>query len=1274
MSRTCSAFALSIISLLAAIPVITLASAETPDLDRPWEVLDSYTSTIFMDPGEVRSFRFDPDLGKMVPDQTEDQLPPAAVQALDEVPEWTRTDLERAFFSIGRSRAATYAQLILNCPDDRYLDELAFSISHTPPEVLERSSVYPDVFMENVEALYLSDQHIDYADIVDLSGSSTLRYWVNESDTRNPYHLPPDIYYWYVVHPKITDEDPTYISPGTGQPSSGGEFWRDHLFNHADSSYPPDTATSTVLYPKNATPPLLREVLSGVDTVWNGESYHSPAGYLNNGTGNRRPFDYRDHAIEKISNWVGKTLPLNVREEGERIGRNPERSVQPVRISRNHYGNCGELQDLTIAAARACLIPARGVLNTGEDHVWIEFWERGWHQWDNYWSDGGSVIDDFGNYDADFPGSWGKELSTVFSWRGDDHVQMVTGNYSDTATFRARVLDPSGRPVDGATVMLATESYYDPDYLTISTWGHTDTNGEMVFDIGDSRNFWGHSSSSLGNDPPDSGGNIQVTQVVSGSQIGASYAHNFRMPDNIGRPAASRITGGLDDGEYLIRIDFEVDRAYLHGKNLITENTFTMGSDTGGVLDLYLTDGENHMKCMSGSDFSAYEINESVSSGTLISYLTGEEHFILSNMGCLNTEKLVNFNVTIYSLPVVLLSSPDDGARITHTDEVEFTGGAHSNIGLEKVEWRIDGGKWLKATDVSGDWTRFSFTLNTTPLSEGEHNIEVRAVTDEGKSVRNGISILVEDHIPPEVAITAPRDDEVLVQGEPMAVWGPCSDDYTIEELTISLDGGTPEDITSSIVDGNWSWSLDTLDLVIGDHDILVTAWDPSGHSDDFSVSFYLTEIVPPVVTIMSPENNTLFRSGDPLEFEGEASDNVELISLDMYMDGERAARISVPDRGRRWSLELNSATMPEGEHEVEVRAEDSEGNRNSSHLGIIIDGTPPGVEITSPASDLLLAPRGTFIVTASVQDRYGLNDVRLVLDGKRTVVGQLNDGRWEMGVDLSTLSPGKHEYHVEAEDSVGLSTKAFGSFTIDDEAPTIYSYVTDGEEFTAGDTVYINGSVSERYGVSSLIISAGAESWNLTEALNGGFFSLEWDTTGILAGNYTFEIRAVDLVGNEGAILFTVSFTEKVPNGGGTGDGNVTPAEKEEGGIDPILLVLLIGLVLLLLVVVAIMLILVRRRNQTQAVLPPQGFRGFQGPYPAMQGAPPGQVHPGLPDAPAGTQAVTPAVERSAPPGTGPGMKTATADGENPALPAASVGMQGLSQAQVPRTGERFG
>jgi len=292
--------------------------------------------------------------------------------------------------------ADTYARLIIDA-NEQYADEIGFSIAHTPTSILKRDDVYPEVFRENAELIYMIDPELDYVDLVERSSPegryTTTIYWVNESVEdesgrendggsregnegedregedregevkfeRKKYELPRDIYYWYIVHPKITDEIPTYIKPETGNPArpeDGGRFWREYLFYHADAEYPQDPGGG-VCYPKDEPPPLLKEKLKGVKILWNCTAHRSPKGYDDDGHNNGRPWDYGDHAMERVSNWVQKTICLRASEDDD-----GSRPIQPVRIAYEHNGNCGELQDLSTAGGRTALIPPQGVGRT----------------------------------------------------------------------------------------------------------------------------------------------------------------------------------------------------------------------------------------------------------------------------------------------------------------------------------------------------------------------------------------------------------------------------------------------------------------------------------------------------------------------------------------------------------------------------------------------------------------------------------------------------------------------------------------------------------------------------------------------------------------------------------------------------------------------------------------------------------------------------------------------------------------------------------------------
>ncbi len=343
---------------------------------------------------------------------------------------------ERRFFDLDR-----YAREILAC-EEELVDEVAFAVAHTPVAAL-RENPHPSLMTENAALVYQQAKELSYVRIIDMDDRSTTVYRVRDGATVSEVTLPAIIYYWYIVMPKITDEQPGYIDPDSGArtaPDAGGRFWREYLYYHNDSAYPADRDPSDDLdqYPTDRAPPLLRDLLIDVDYLWNRTPFVAPGG---------RDAHYGDHALIRVSNWVAKTLILNQQEVSD-----DERPIQPVRIAHHHNGNCGELQDLTVAAARTALIPAAGVLLLGEDHVWIEFYEGGWHQWDNYWSDSGSVIDRADTYWQ----GWGERGgSGITRWRSDDRTTEVTPRYvpaNNLSTITIRVLDRNRVPVDGARV------------------------------------------------------------------------------------------------------------------------------------------------------------------------------------------------------------------------------------------------------------------------------------------------------------------------------------------------------------------------------------------------------------------------------------------------------------------------------------------------------------------------------------------------------------------------------------------------------------------------------------------------------------------------------------------------------------------------------------------------------------------------------------------------------------------------------------------------------
>lgn len=193
-------------------------------------------------------------------------------------------------------------------------------------------------------------------------------------------------------------------------------------------------------------------------------------------------------AMDKVGWFSSQNMFDSVADWKEKHGfLRPERAVQAARVIHNHFGNCGELQDVVTATGKTMLIPMANTSNSAEDHVWSEFMLDGtWHPIALDWSDGDTFIDNPG---ISFGKKWGggKNISLVTSDRGDGASINRTTLYADTGTLRVNVTDAADNPVAGATIMVVTESYYldgDSYPLMIAHWQVTGADGGADIALG----------------------------------------------------------------------------------------------------------------------------------------------------------------------------------------------------------------------------------------------------------------------------------------------------------------------------------------------------------------------------------------------------------------------------------------------------------------------------------------------------------------------------------------------------------------------------------------------------------------------------------------------------------------------------------------------------------------------------------------------------------------------------------------------------------------------
>jgi hypothetical protein len=297
-------------------------------------------------------------LGELVPD------------ALAAAPAWLRDDLVVNLGQLDVDLQDELAALILDLDDPYLTDEVAFAVAHTSPEVLRYNWFFPEILVRNAELVYQFDASLDYVELLDRGEpgvdddyDTTATYRVEEEDgTVVEKTIERDLYYWYVVHPRLEDELPEYLdawrsdNPATPE---DGLFWREFLWDKAAEECPDDGRAC----------PLLVDALAGVDTLWKNKA------------------ETRDDngAIGELIQYVWDAIDFGAGEE---------RPVQPSRIYTVGRGNCGEHADLTCAAARTGLIPCRNVGARANDHTWDEFWDDRWVAWEPI----GTHVDYFGYY------------------------------------------------------------------------------------------------------------------------------------------------------------------------------------------------------------------------------------------------------------------------------------------------------------------------------------------------------------------------------------------------------------------------------------------------------------------------------------------------------------------------------------------------------------------------------------------------------------------------------------------------------------------------------------------------------------------------------------------------------------------------------------------------------------------------------------------------------------------------------------------------------------
>ncbi len=266
--------------------------------------------------------------------------------------------------------------------------------------------------------------------------------------------------------------------------------------------------------------------------------------------------------------------------------------------------------------------------------------------------------------------------------------------------------------------------------------------------------------------------------------------------------------------------------------------------------------------------------------------------------------------------PSIDILSIRDGAHIS--GETTITMVVSNDSSIERCTAYLDGEP--HAMQDLGDG-RYSVTLDTNAISDGEHTLSFVVLDSAGLSDSREIGIYVDNSAPELSIISVPS----LISGSAeLMVYS--SDTSGVSQVVVNLDGSG--DISMADAgDGRYIHSLDSTGLSDGLHTATFTSTDVFGHSASMSVQFRVDNTAPEIS----------FTGGEHIDRNG---------SVSFQVSGAESAWFSVdgsdwmPVNASSGSIVIHPGAMVSGEgvHYIGLKAVDKTGNTAQSTVSVYID------------------------------------------------------------------------------------------------------------------------------------------------------------------------------------------------------------------------------------------------------------------------------------------------------------------------------------------------
>ncbi len=313
-------------------------------------------------------------------------------------------------------------------------------------------------------------------------------------------------------------------------------------------------------------------------------------------------------------------------------------------------------------------------------------------------------------------------------------------------------------------------------------------------------------------------------------------------------------------------------------------------------------------------------------------------------------------------------------------------------------------------TDIAGNHV---YLWDTRQYDDGLYNVTLCVYDKAGHKTSDSIIVIV-DNNPPEAKILEPANGSVVGGNITIRF---VYEDQLLSRALLIIDKTYVNDVT-----GKNSYFIDTTKLDDGEHEITLSVSDLTGKITNTSITI-IVDNTPPNVAITFPEDGTL--ASDIIKLFFFYSDPT-LLRVFLYIDDKI---VNVTDET---SYTLDTRSMDDGNHTICLVAVDAAGNKETYMIKIIVDNTPPIIEIVSP--DNGTSVYGDFLnITWSLIEPH-LDRLILYIDNTSIDATGLNNYM----LNISSMPSGYHKIVLEAIDKLGhISRKEVHIYIVSNTSET---------------------------------------------------------------------------------------------------------------------------------------------------------------------------------------------------------------------------------------------